>query len=46
MFVAMNNFKVVADRTADFERTWQERESHLQEALIVETPEGRAVPTS
>ena len=31
MFVAMNNFKVAGDRTADFERIWRERESYLQE---------------
>ena len=31
MYVAMNNFKVAADRTADFERIWRERESYLQE---------------
>ncbi len=30
MFIAMNNFKVVAGREADFERQWHERETYLQ----------------
>jgi len=30
VFVAMNRFKVVGDREADFERTWKERETYLQ----------------
>jgi heme-degrading monooxygenase HmoA len=29
MFVAMNHFKVNADRGEDFERAWRERESYL-----------------
>jgi len=29
MFIAMNNFKVVAGREADFERQWRERQSFL-----------------
>ena len=29
-FIAMNRFRVQPDRAADFERVWQERESHLQ----------------
>jgi heme-degrading monooxygenase HmoA len=31
MFIAMNNFKVVAGREADFERQWRERETYLQD---------------
>ncbi len=31
MFIAMNNFKVVAGREADFENQWKNRESYLQE---------------
>ncbi len=29
MFVAMNNFKVVPGREADFEKQWRERETYL-----------------
>ncbi len=29
MFVAMNHFQVVPDRSDDFERIWRERETHL-----------------
>jgi heme-degrading monooxygenase HmoA len=29
MYIAMNNFRVVADRAADFERAWRERDSFL-----------------
>ncbi|MDO8615694.1 MAG: antibiotic biosynthesis monooxygenase [Dehalococcoidia bacterium] len=29
MFIAMNRFRVAADREADFERVWRERESYL-----------------
>lgn len=29
MFVAMNHFKVNADRCEDFERAWRERETYL-----------------
>ena len=32
MFVAMNRFRVVPEREADWERIWKERETHLQEA--------------
>ena len=31
MYVAMNNFKVVEGKEEDFERTWKERESYLNE---------------
>ena len=31
MFVAMNNFKVVAGKESEFEEVWRSRESHLQE---------------
>ena len=31
MFVAMNNFKVVAGKESEFEEVWKNRESHLQE---------------
>jgi len=30
MFVAMNHFRVAADRGDDFERAWRERESYLE----------------
>lgn len=30
MFVAMNRFRVVAERERDWERIWKERETHLQ----------------
>jgi heme-degrading monooxygenase HmoA len=30
MFVAMNNFKVVAGKEGEFEEVWKNRESHLQ----------------
>lgn len=30
MFVAMNNFKVVAGKEQEFEEIWKNRESHLQ----------------
>ena len=30
MFVAMNHFRVAADRSEDFERAWRERESFLE----------------
>ena len=29
MFVAMNRFRIARDRTAEFERLWAERETHL-----------------
>jgi heme-degrading monooxygenase HmoA len=29
MYIAMNNFRVHADRCEDFERVWRERESYL-----------------
>ncbi len=29
MFIAMNNFRVVPGREADFETSWRTRESHL-----------------
>ncbi len=29
MFIAMNNFMVAEGREEEFERTWRERESHL-----------------
>ncbi|MCH7954058.1 MAG: antibiotic biosynthesis monooxygenase, partial [Chloroflexi bacterium] len=29
MFVAMNNFKVVPGREADFEKQWRELETYL-----------------
>ncbi|MBK9037301.1 MAG: antibiotic biosynthesis monooxygenase [Myxococcales bacterium] len=29
MFIAMNQFRVQADRTDDFERAWRERDSYL-----------------
>ena len=29
MFVAMNNFRVAEGREGEFEKTWRERESHL-----------------
>ena len=35
MFVAMNRFKVVTGREADFERTWRERETYLQGVAAV-----------
>jgi heme-degrading monooxygenase HmoA len=31
MFIAMNRFKVLKDRTADFENVWLSRRSHLHE---------------
>jgi heme-degrading monooxygenase HmoA len=31
MFVAMNRFKVLKDRTEDFENVWLSRQSHLHE---------------
>lgn len=31
MFIAMNNFRVVAGREEDFERQWRDRESFLAE---------------
>ena len=31
MFLAMNRFKVFKDATAEFERVWRERDSHLGE---------------
>jgi heme-degrading monooxygenase HmoA len=31
MFVAMNNFAVNPERADDFERTWRERETHLED---------------
>jgi heme-degrading monooxygenase HmoA len=31
MFVAMNRFSVRAERNADFELSWQERESYLEQ---------------
>jgi len=31
MFIAMNNFRVVPGREADFERQWRERESFLSD---------------
>lgn len=30
MFIAMNNFKVVAGKEQEFEEVWKNRESHLQ----------------
>jgi len=30
MYIAMNNFKVVEGKEAEFERTWKDRESYLQ----------------
>jgi heme-degrading monooxygenase HmoA len=30
MFIAMNRFKVVGGREADFERIWKERETYLK----------------
>jgi heme-degrading monooxygenase HmoA len=32
MFVAMNHFKVNADRSEDFERAWRDRETYLDGA--------------
>jgi heme-degrading monooxygenase HmoA len=32
MYVAMNRFKVMRDRTADFESVWLTRQSYLHEA--------------
>jgi heme-degrading monooxygenase HmoA len=29
MYIAMNNFRVLADKSEDFERAWRERESFL-----------------
>ena len=29
MYIAMNHFRVLADRTEDFERVWRERETFL-----------------
>ena len=29
MFIAMNRFKIVPGRETDFERIWNERDSHL-----------------
>ena len=29
MFIAMNNFRVMPERAAEFERAWRERESFL-----------------
>jgi heme-degrading monooxygenase HmoA len=31
MYIAMNNFRVSPDKTADFERAWRERTSYLSE---------------
>lgn len=31
MFIAMNRFKVLKDRTQDFEAVWLSRQSHLHE---------------
>ena len=31
MFIAMNRFRVAADRTDEFENAWRERESYLDE---------------
>lgn len=31
MFIAMNRFRIVKGREADFERIWAERDSHLDE---------------
>jgi heme-degrading monooxygenase HmoA len=31
MFIAMNRFKALKDRTADFENAWFSRESYLHE---------------
>jgi heme-degrading monooxygenase HmoA len=31
MYIAMNTFRVNADRGDDFERAWRERDSHLDE---------------
>ena len=32
MFIAMNRFRIVRGREAEFERIWSERDSHLDEA--------------
>jgi heme-degrading monooxygenase HmoA len=29
LYIAMNHFRVAAGRSADFERVWRERDSHL-----------------
>jgi heme-degrading monooxygenase HmoA len=31
MYIAMNNFRVHADRTADFEAAWRNRDSYLSD---------------
>jgi heme-degrading monooxygenase HmoA len=31
MYIAMNNFKVVEGKEAEFEKTWKERESYLND---------------
>lgn len=31
MYIAMNMFRVVPDRGADFERAWRERDSYLED---------------
>jgi heme-degrading monooxygenase HmoA len=31
MYIAMNNFRVKPDKTADFEQAWRERQSFLSE---------------
>ncbi len=31
MYIAMNNFRVVADRSKEFETAWRERETYLDE---------------
>ena len=31
MFIAMNNFKVVAGKEGDFEQVWKTRETHLRD---------------
>ncbi len=31
MYIAMNHFRVIPEKAADFERAWRERESFLKE---------------
>jgi len=31
MFIAMNRFRIVKGREAEFERIWKERDSHLED---------------
>jgi len=37
MFVAMNHFRVAADRAEDFERAWRDRESFLDQSAGFES---------